>query len=149
MSDQWNNTKRNANRAGLFGLSWALVIFVVIVLVSVALWGLKVVTSETKGKGDAITQKNSASNWVQAQAEFNQRYQDILATDRKIGTAKLALDADPSNAILQTNYNGLINYCISETGKYNSTAREYLKQDFRDADLTAEISTANPNTDCK
>lgn len=149
MNDYWRETKRDINRGGLFGLSWFVIILVVVMFLGAAGWGIKVLTSDARGKGDAYVQKNSAANWVEAQAEFNQRYQDILATDRKIGAAKVALDAAPDDRILQTNYNGLVNYCLAEVGKYNSAAREYLKKDFRDADLPTEIDSLNPNTDCK
>lgn len=149
MNDPWKEAQRDVNRAGLFGLGWFVTLLVVIMVAGAAIWGITVAVSEIKGKGDALTQKNSAQNWVEAQAEFNQRYQDILATDRKIGPAKVAMDADPTNTVLQTNYTGLVNYCLSEVGKYNSTAREYLNKDFRDADLPSEISSTNPSTDCK
>lgn len=152
MNDYWKDERREMNRYGRFGLGWIIAIVVVIAVISLAGWGFKVLFSEPKGRGDALIEKNSAKNWVKTQKEFNDRYQDILATDLKIDAAKDAWKADKDNAVLQTNYNGLVNYCLSAVGEYNSLARSYLAADFRDADLPAEIDLNDPTnstTDCK
>lgn len=147
--NDWRDTRREMNRAGRFGLGWFIVIVIIVIVIGIAGWGFKVLLSEPKGRGDALVEKNSAENWVKAQKEFNDRYQDILATDRKITVAKEAWDTDQNNAVLQTNYNGLKNYCETAVGEYNSLARSYLAEDFRDADLPPEIDLNDPNTDCK
>lgn len=136
---------------GLFGSMtlWIFGIVAVILAVGAVVWALSVGTSGVKGEGNALREKNSAENWVEAQREFNIRYQDILSTDRKITDAKAARDADPQNAVLQTNYNGLVNYCSDAAASYNALSRSYLAEDFRDADLPAMIDPRNPETDCK
>lgn len=150
MSNQeWRDARRDANRVGLFGLGWGLTILITCALVGVIGWGLTVATSKIRGEGDAVIQKNSSSNWVTAQREFNRTYQEIKADDRKINDAKIALDEDPNNMVLKTNYEGLKQHCNTLVGSYNTDARSYLKEEFRDADLPSEISMSDPSTDCK
>lgn len=150
MDDQdWRAARRDMNRGGRFGLGWFIIIIVVVAVIGIVAWLFTVGFSEPKGRGDAVIEKNSADNWVSAQKEFNDLYQNILSTDRNIGTAKTAWDADKDNAVLQTNYNGLVNSCNDLVGDYNSLARSYLAQDFRDADLPAQIDMNDTDTDCK
>lgn len=150
MPDQeWREVRRDINRGGLFGLSWLMIIILVVALIGIATWGFKVVTSDAKGRGDAVVQKNSAENWVNAQREFNRTFQEIKSDDRKINDAKVALEADPTNQVLKTNYEGLKQHCNTLVGNYNTDARSYLKEEFRDADLPSEIDLSDPTTDCK
>lgn len=148
-NEEWKNTRRDANRAGRFSLTWVAVVVAVCLLAAAGIWAFNVFVSGPKGQGDAVMQKNSAENWVDAQADFNRRYQDILATDRKITIAKSSLDASPDDQVLRTNYIGLMNYCTDVVAEYNTQARSYLSREFRDADLPEQISTLNPTTDCK
>lgn len=148
-NDEWRGVRKDANRVGLFGLGWFVTILIVGALIGVISWGITVATSGIRGQGDAITQKNSSSNWVNAQREFNRLYQEIKADDRKINDAKLALTGDPTSTVLKTNYEGLKQHCNSLVGDYNTNARSYLSQDFRDADLPDEINTLDTDTDCK
>lgn len=152
MREHWldSDDPRRIQR-GLFGsiVLWTLGIVAVILAAGALVWSLNVGTSEVRGEGDALREKNSAENWVNAQREFNIRHQDILSTDRKITDAKAAWDAAPQDAVLRTNYNGLVNYCNDAVAAYNALSRSYLAEDFRDADLPATINTLNPDTDCK
>lgn len=110
---------------------------------------LNVALSGPKGVGDAIVEKNSSENWTAAQARFEEMYQDILATDKKIVSAHSALQLDPENPTLLTNYQGVVSYCVSVVGDYNAEARKFLSGDFRAADLPAEIDDLDPATNCK
>lgn len=148
MSD-WRDERRELNRFGRFGLAWWLVIVLVIVVIGAVLWGVRVATSGVRGQGDAIIQKNSASNWTAAQARFEQNYQEVVTSDQKIQNAYDTLQTDPSDATLRTNYDGLKSYCLSVVADYNADARSYLAEDFRAADLPSEISNIDQNTDCK
>lgn len=150
MSNQeWRDVRKDANRVGLFGLGWFTTILIIVALLGAAGWGIKVATSGVHGQGDAVVEKNSSKNWVNAQREFNRLYQEIKADDRKINDAKIALDADPTNPVLKTNYEGLKQHCNTLVGNYNTDARSYLKEEFRDADLPGEINLSDPTTDCK
>lgn len=123
-----------------------------VVLVAVAAWwfayGAKVLSSETIGKGDAIIEKNSAENWLKAQAKFEDLYAAIEAQDSMIAVLDEAYDADPS-PFNKANYDGARLTCLSLIGDYNSDARNYLSAEFRSADLPARIDTNMPSTNCK
>jgi hypothetical protein len=123
-----------------------------IVSVFVLVWGgfaLSVALSGPKGVGDAIKTKNSAKNWTDAQAGFEDAYQAILSADRKIAMYKEALAADPKNPTLQTNLTGVTSICISAVADYNADSNKYLKEEFKSARLPYEIDSSDPTTDCK
>lgn len=129
---------------------WVLAILAVVAVVSGLVWGFKVATSDVKGRGDAVVQKNSAENRVAAQERFEDLYQQVIAADRKIGPAKAAVKANPTQ-VNQTNLTGLQNFCVQTVADYNAEARKYSKRDFRAVDLPQEISefSETPQTDCK
>ncbi len=113
------------------------------------IWAISVAISGPKGQGDAIKTKNSADNWTAAQARFEKQYQSVIAADQKIAVHQKALDADPTNPILQTNLTGVTTVCISSVADYNAESRKFLSEDFKSTDLPYQISTTNPATDCK
>lgn len=144
-SDNPSTVVRGASwRAGV----WIGVVLLVVALVSVGVWGFKVATSDVKGQGDAVVQKNSANNRIAAQERFEDLYADIKATDAKIAPARKAVKVNPTT-VNQTNLTGLINYCLDVVGDYNAEARKYTSADFRAIDLPAEISDLDSATDCK
>jgi hypothetical protein len=128
---------------------WLIAVLAVVGLISVGAWGFRVLTSDVKGQGDSIIQKNSATNRIFAQQNFEERYQDILAADRRIDTVYLAWKADKTDPTLTTNLTGTINYCIDAVAEYNADARKFLLEDFKAEDLPDVISNTNPLTDCK
>lgn len=148
-NDSWRDERRELNRVGRWGIGWWIVIVVVGLLISGAVWGLTVALSGPRGQGDAIIEKNSAENWVAAQKEFEDRYQEILASDRRIDTAFAAKTASPDDRTVEQNFYGTVSYCQTIVGEYNALARSFLSEDFRAADLPSEISNTNPSTDCK
>lgn len=126
-------------------------ILAVVALIAIS-WGgyaLSVAMSGPKGVGDAIKTKNSAKNWTNAQAGFEDSYQAIVSADRKIAVHKEALKSDPKSQVLQTNLTGTTTMCISEVSQYNADSRKYLKEDFKSADLPYQIDSTDPATDCK
>lgn len=127
----------------------AVACFVGVFVLSWGGYALSVALSGPKGVGDAIKTKNSASNWTKAQAEFEDRHQEIISADRKIAVHKTALDADPKNPTLRTNFTGVTNVCMSAVADYNADSRKYLMEDFKSADLPYQIDDTNPATDCK
>lgn len=123
-----------------------------VMLIAAAGWwfayGSKVLASEPIGKGDAIIQKNSAENWLKAQARFENMYENIEAADRNIVIAYEAYERDPST-FNERNYTGLQMSCMDMIGEYNAEADSYLSEEFRDASLPAEIDQTLSTTDCK
>ncbi|WDS52052.1 membrane protein [Microbacterium phage Caron] len=131
--------------------SIAITVAVVIGVLAIpaAVWGVNVATAGIKGQGDAHVVKSSASNWTAAQARFEELYADIEATDRKITVAAEQKAADPEDKTAADTYLGTVNYCLSVVGEYNAEARKYLAEEFRAADLPAQIDNHDPATDCK
>jgi hypothetical protein len=136
------------------GAGWRLAVIIIVVLLFVgalgaAGWAVKVAISDTKGKGDSVRIKNSAPNRINAQREFNRRYQDIRATDSKITVFEKVAKENPKDRTAQDNLIGTTAYCFAAVGEYNSLAREYTSETFRDTDLPSEIDNLDPATDCK
>lgn len=119
------------------------------VVVGWGVFALTVLLSGPKGVGDGIKQKNSASNWINAQKGFESRYQEIIALDKNIGLHKEALKADSKDPILRANVTGVTSACNSAVADYNTAARSYLSEEFRSSDLPYQINESSPATDCK
>lgn len=135
------------------GGGWRLgVIVVVAVLFVMALgalvWGIQVATSPAKGAGDAFQTKNSGTNRIAAQERFEDLYQEILASDKRIDVAADAYKRNKSGSN-EVNLTGAITYCQSVVADYNAEARKYTSEQFRAADLPASINESNESTDCK
>lgn len=149
---QWDkNFYETENEARWMGgiTKWGIFAVLLVVGLGALVWALTVGTAETKGKGDAFRDKQSGTNRVQAQEEFEDRYQEILAADRRIDTLAQAAKADPSSSVAKQNLTGAVTYCQTIVGEYNAEARKYSKGDFRAADLPSEIDNTEPTTDCK
>lgn len=136
------------------GGGWRLGVVVIVVmvffgLIGIALWAFGVFTSDIKGKGDAIKTKNSAPNRIGAQEAFRDRYEDILAADKRIDTLAQGLKLSPDSQVAQTNYLGAVTYCQQAVAAYNADTQKYTRKDFLDADLPQRIDDLDPATDCK
>jgi hypothetical protein len=133
-------------------LKWALWPIVLISLVVVAFWMFGVLTAPWQGKGDARQEKNSSQNWTSAQREFHREANDVDAFKAKIATAKQDItnyerahtvigNDTPYDPVAQQDNNlrtvlsGLQQQCVNVVSSYNTDARSYLTEDWRDADL--------------
>ena len=145
--------RREANKWFGLGLGWWVLIVIVAIALTAGIWGLQVATSGVKGQGDAQIQKNSAENWIKAQARFEQNYAEVKAADVKITNTYKMWQDDPTDKTAKQTYTGLQSYCLSVVAAYNADARSYLSEDFRSADLPDQIQTEGPSankaTDCK
>jgi hypothetical protein len=153
---RWDNdrdTRHYAEDTADWGLRFILVraaiVVAVVAVVVVGVWAVKVAIAPTQGQGDAIRSREAAPNRIAAQELFEHRYQEILAADRNLTGARTALDANPDNPNRQTEYIGLAQYCERLVGEYNAQARSYTQEQFRAADLPAQIDHNDPTTDCK
>lgn len=138
----------------LRGGGWRLGVVVICVVLfflagGVLLWAFGVFTSDIKGQGDAEKTKNSATNRIAAQERFEDLYQDILASDRKLDPAYAAMKAAPDSQVKLTEYTGLVNYCIDVVADYNAEARKFTAEEFRSVDLPQVIDSLAIETDCK
>lgn len=141
MPERWHQSDNPTTVVG--GATWrivvtALAITAVFAAVSVGVWWLRVATSDIKGRGDATRTVNSGDNRLAQQAYFEQTYADIKAAD-----LNLDLPGD------DTQRAGRTAYCRRLVADYNAAARTQRSDAFRSADLPAQISTADPATDCE
>lgn len=167
-NDKWYDSEdpeRFARGAGWFGLKWSTVIIVVVLVFSTVIgagtWALRVATSDAKGRGDAIVQKNSAVNRTQAQAQFHTNFESIRSLDQRLSDAQKMLDAfnaahptvgngtafDPmaeQQANLQRTVTGLQQQCRSAVADYNASTETFTLQDFRDSDLPFKVESSDP-----
>jgi hypothetical protein len=142
MSDDWREVRRDLNRGGRFILWWVLAVVAIIAIVGVAWWGIGVATSGVKGQGDGITKRNSAENWLDAQARFEENYAEYESTLVRIDTAYAAWQTNTADKTLHQTYLGTIGYCTSVVADYNADARNFLREDFRAVDLPESIDPA-------
>lgn len=132
------------------------IVLAVLLVLGAAVWGLGVAFSWWKGQGDGYQQKNSAQNWITAQRGFHQAYNDIKVYGTKIADAKQALTDyqkahpgigngtpwDPAaqqESNLQTTLTGLQQQCLNTVAQYNTDAKAYLTEDWRDAELPSQV----------
>lgn len=148
MTDSWKQDRKDANRIGRFGVGWVVGIIVGAVLLSGIGWGLTVALSGIKGQGDGVIKKNSAENWTAAQGRFEDLYAEAIAADQKVSINKTALDLNPTDKTLQTNYTGVQSVCLDIVARYNAEARKFLSAEFKSADLPPELGI-NSNSNCK
>lgn len=114
-------------------------ILIFVGLIGWGIWGITVATSGVKGQGDGVIQKNSSENWIKQQAKFEELYAEYESTLVRIDQFKIAADADPNNAIAQTNYNGQISHCTNLVSEYNAATRSFLSEDWKSIDLPPSL----------
>jgi hypothetical protein len=133
-------------------------VIALVVVTFVALWGTGVLTSWFKGKGDAYQQKNSSSNWVNAQRGFHDLDNKFETYKTQVEDAKAALAEvqkqyptsngtpyDPGAqqvANARTTLTGLTQQCQNVVTQYNTDSQSYMTQDFKDAQLPEKLDPA-------
>lgn len=127
--------RREVRSAGWYALRWGIAVLIVILLLGGGLWALNVATSGARGQGDGVVKRNSASNWLDAQARFEENYAEYESTLVRIDTAYAAHLASPGDKTLQQTYLGTVGYCTNLVADYNADARNFLREDFRASDL--------------
>lgn len=138
--DRWYpEERREARRVGWLTFRWYVAIIVAVVVVGAviggAVWAVNVATSGVRGQGDGIAQRNSAENWLEAQARFEENFAEYEATLARIDQFHQVHLADPADAVARTNWLGQISHCTDVVADYNADARNFLRADFRAADL--------------
>lgn len=123
------------------GLIVTLGILAIIAVASVLIWGFKVGTSDVKGRGDAVRQRNDGTNRVFAQQQF----EDLKAAiDKDIANIRIAKQSYKNNPspVNEANVAGTQQICNADVASYNAEARKYLSRDFRASDLPSSIDLA-------
>jgi len=141
------NPDRVARGLGLRILLWSLAILAVCAVISIAVWGFQVATSDVKGQGDAVRTVNSGANRLAQQAYFEKTFADIKAADQRLD--QLAADKAAKVDGADIRYSGAVSYCLGLVGGYNAAARTEIAEKFRDVDLPSQIDTTDAATDCK
>lgn len=157
-------------RDGIAGLGLGTIVLIIVIVlggvIGGGIWAVNVATSDTRGQGDAIIQKNSATNRISAQSSFFRDYNAVLQFDRQLTDAQAALDAfntahpnvgngtvyDPlaeQQANLSRTVTGLQQQCRRTVAGYNTSAKSYTFKDFRDVELPEQIDETSPKSDCK
>lgn len=139
------------------GFTWRAMVWVGAVLAFFAvvggvIWGVKVATSEVKGRGDATRITNDGRNQINSQEWFAGQHGQILAADQKLDQAKAELDAaigKPAESFARTNYTGLVNRCLDMVNAYNAETKKISRGKWLTPDLPYEINLNDPTTDCK
>ena len=141
--DDWRYANREAGRfIGLTARVW-ITILIIAGIVGAAIWGITVLTSGVKGQGDGIIENNSSENWIKQQAKFEELHAEYESTLVRIDQFKGIADANPNDAIAQTNYNGQISHCTDVVADYNAATRSFLSEDWKSIDLPATLDPAD------
>jgi hypothetical protein len=124
------------------------------------IWGVGSGFSYWWGRGGAVQEKNSTSNFISAQAQFHRDLNAIEADRTKIQGAQASLDqwnqqhpnfqgnGTPYDPLAQQQANdqealqGLQMGCANEAADYNTAAQSYLSADWRDAGLPDHLDPA-------
>lgn len=139
----WREVDSASRSAGWRLLVWIIVIILVVLALGAGIWGLTVATSGVRGVGDGEIRKNSAENWVEAQARFEENYQEYEATLVRIDQFYQVHLDDPDDAVAKTNWVGQQSHCTDVVADYNADARKFLSEDFRAADLPESLDPAS------
>lgn len=156
--DHWGERERDFNRnptrttAKWTVRAWLIVGLIIVFILGTAalLWGLRVGTSDVKGRGDSEIIKNDARNRIRAQEGFEKLFTEIQAADRNLTTTAEVLLGKPNGDMkLETELIGQKHYCAGLVAEYDAKARSFTQEDFRAADLPLKIDPLNGTTDCK
>ncbi len=171
-SQKWHQSedpKEFTRGATIFGMKWYLAILLFFVVIGIGAWVFQVATASIKGRGEAQIQIESATNRMQAQAQYHERLNAVKGLDAKIGVAEASLadyrrlnegkadDAIGSHAKedarLASVVSGITFECLDAVAQYNANAQKINLERFRDSELPEKIETegynATPDMDCK
>jgi hypothetical protein len=132
---------------GAFGVAagWTIAVVVLALALGISLWAFGVFTSDIKGAGDAIKQKNRAVNRIQKQEQFEQIAADFDGYRAKIPVAVEAVKAAASTAattddeLRLTELLGLRQTCIDAAQQFNAESRKYTSRDWKSAGLPERL----------
>lgn len=147
----WRADVREANAVGR-SVGWRAAIWIVVAIlfvgaIGVGIWYFGVATSGAKGAGDATKQQNSAANRLNAQKQYADLYEGILAADKNIDVLDATAKADPT-VVNKTNLTGAQNICNENVAAYNAMATNVLTAQWRPANLPERVGE-DLTTDCK
>lgn len=144
--NEWREFDRDTRRAGGRMALWTILIIIFVLVIGGIIWGVRVATSDVKGRGDSTIIKNSAENRIKAQEAYVSAMNEVKRADRQLDILA-ATKNDSPNA--KTRYVGGISYCQSQVADYNALGEKYRSADFRPEGYPLTIDDADTATDCK
>jgi len=120
-------------------LGIVLAVIMVVALISVGGYLLTLALSGPKGQGDGIIKNNSSENWIKQQAKFEDLFAEYESTQVRINQFKTIAEANPNDAIAQTNYNGQVSHCTDVVAEYNAATRSFLSEDWKSVGLPPKL----------
>lgn len=128
----------------LFGMAaaWIVASIVLIGLIVIALWAFGVFTSDVRGAGGAIKQRNSTVNRVQKQEMFEQiaaDYDGYLVKIKVAVKAAASATTDIDKQLRQTELVGLRQTCVDAAQQFNAESRKYTSRVWKSAGLPATL----------
>jgi preprotein translocase subunit SecF len=142
--EHWSETQdmRRAQR-GAFGawVIWVVGILIVIGAISIAVWGFNVGTSDVKGKGDVIREKNSGKNRIAQQERFqslNASFEGFLVNLQGARQALAAADED-TKPMRQVDLTGMQQQCVNTAQEFNALTQKVTAKDFIPDDVPQKL----------
>jgi flagellar biosynthesis/type III secretory pathway M-ring protein FliF/YscJ len=148
VDEEYKKADYEARHGFWFVAKWVAASVALVLVIGALIWVITVVSSDTKGAGDAHKQNQSGTNRIAKQEMFQQLYNDIKAADQNVDLMYQTKTDDPSY-VNKTNYTGAVAHCRQLVANYNAEAKKYTSADWRDNELPSEIDSTNKQFDCK
>ncbi len=147
--DDWKDLDDETRHGFWYTYKWAIAAVIAVLSIIALVWVLGVLSSDVKGRGEAVKENKSARNRIAQQEGFQQLYQDIQAADERLDVLWDAYQADKTDPILRQNWTGGVNVCTNLVHDYDAKAKKYTAKQWRDEDLPKTIDQTDPKFDCK
>jgi len=133
-----------ASRRRIIGETWFWIVAVIVVIavVGIGAWAFGVFTSDIKGAGGAIKQRNSTVNRVQKQEMFEQLAADYDGYLIKVSQLKLVVattSSDIDKELRTTELLGVQQICVDAAQQFNAESRKYTSRVWKSAGLPASL----------
>lgn len=121
---------------------WIAVVVVIVAVIGIGAWAFGVFTSDVRGAGGAIKQRNSTVNRVQKQELFEQLAADYDGYLVKIGQLKLVVSTTSSEVdkeLRTTELLGVQQICVDAAQQFNAESKKYTSRVWKSAGLPASL----------
>lgn len=117
---------------------WIAVVIGIVAVIGIGAWAFGVFTSDIKGAGGAIKQRNATVNRVQKQEMFEQLAADYDGYLVKIGQLKLVVATtsnDIDKELRTTELLGMTQVCVDAAQQFNAESKKYTSRVWKSAGL--------------
>jgi len=122
---------------------WILMAVTAVAVIGIGAWVFTVVTSDVKGAGGAIKQRNATVNRVQKQELFAQLAADFDGYVVKIEAQKTAVATTidkVDKSLRQTELVGMRQVCIDTAQHFNAESQKYTSRVWKSAGLPLTLN---------